>query len=182
MTYPSLSLTESQVFTALRTFLLSVLPTGVEVIRAQINRVPEPSVENFVTMTPLMNERLATNITTYIDDFDAGGVTEANIKMETKTSIQLDVHGPNGANNSAIIKALFRSEYAVDNFETSGFDVIPLYASEPKQIPFLNGEQQIEERWTFDVVMQTNPVISISQDFMDTASVDVINVDATYPS
>src|SRR6185437_12579299 len=69
-----LSLTEDQAFTALRAFLLSILPAGVEVVQAQDNRVPEPSGADFVLMTPLRQERLSYNETTYQDNVFTGSI------------------------------------------------------------------------------------------------------------
>lgn len=53
---------ESNILTALRAFLLAVLPSGIEVLRAQENLIPEPSGPDFVLMTSLFNTRLATNV------------------------------------------------------------------------------------------------------------------------
>jgi hypothetical protein len=58
---------DSQIFTALRTFLLGVLPAGVDVLQAQANRVPEPAGADFVLMTPLRRERLETNVDSSAD-------------------------------------------------------------------------------------------------------------------
>lgn len=63
-----LTLTETQAFTALASFLVEVLPAGTDVIRGQINRVPEPAVPNFVVMSQLRAPRLSTNIAEYDDD------------------------------------------------------------------------------------------------------------------
>jgi hypothetical protein len=248
MTAPVLSLTESQTLTALRSFLLAVLPAGVEVVRGLDNRVPEPAGANFVVMTPIMRERLETNVDRY-DGLDietltfaaltnipslgdqvsnsgatASGIvsaisglnvvvlpatgsyfavgdtvtdTTAALPIGTvtavsyggkaslqpmKVTVQLDIHGPASADNAQIISTLFRDEYGVTQFSTSGFDVVPLYADDPKQLPYLNGEQQIEERWSIDAVMQTNPVVTTPMQFMDAISVNVISVEAVYPA
>jgi len=248
MTAPALNLTEAQTLTALRSFLLAVLPTGTEVARGLDNRVPEPSGSNFITMTPIMRERLETNVDSY-DGLDiqtltftvltntpalgdrltnagvvASGIVSAvsglNVVVlpttgayfavgdsvadttsalpvgtvssvayggkaslqPTKVTVQLDVHGPTSADNAQIISTLFRDEYAVTQFATSGFDVVPLYADDPKQLPYLNGEQQIEERWSIDAVMQTNPVVTTPMQFMNAIAVTTINVDAAYPA
>jgi hypothetical protein len=53
--------TEDDVFTALRAFLVSVLPDGpVEVVQGQDNRVPEPRAASYVTMMPLRIPQLST--------------------------------------------------------------------------------------------------------------------------
>lgn len=71
----TLSLTESQTLTALRSFLLSILPGGLEVIKAQNNRVAMPTGPNFVTMTPLSRERLATNVDSTQDCAFTGSIS-----------------------------------------------------------------------------------------------------------
>lgn len=91
----------------------------------------------------------------------------------TKVTMQLDVHGPNSADNAQVITTLFRDAYAIEQFKTSGFDVSPLYASDPKQVPFINGEQQYEERWTIDAIMQANPVMQVPQQFASSAVVNI---------
>lgn len=221
----ALSITESQTLTALRSFLIAVLPSGTEVVKAQDNRVPEPQGANFVTMTPLFRERIETNVDTYADTAFTGSIAGTTLTVTamslgtiavgaqllgnnlaantvvmalgtgsggigtytvspsqtvasqvmaagvqtllqpTKVTVQLDVHGPVSADNAQIITTLFRDQYAVDQFATSGYDVTPLYHSEPRQVPFLNGEQQIEERWVVDAVMQANPALTVPQQF-----------------
>jgi len=235
-----LSLTEAQIFKALGLFLTAVLPTGTPVFKAMTNRVPEPHETNFVSMTPILRERLETNVDSYDDVLDVqvltfaalttipvvgdtvvnGGatasgvvtaVTATDVTVNTlaqqyfaigdvvsntthagvvgtmtglaygsatsmqpiKMTIQLDVHGPLGGDNAQIISTLLRDTYGVDQFATSGFDVTPLYASDPKQLPFLNGEEQIETRWVVDAVLQCNPVVTIPQQYGQTATVAV---------
>lgn len=111
-----------------------------------------------------------------------------NSLQPVKFTAQLDVHGEFSADNVHIISTLFRDEYGVELFKASGFDVTPLYASEARQLPFKNGEQQIETRWTMDVVMQCNPIVTVPQYFADQlnfgvlgVSSGVISVDASYP-
>lgn len=98
----------------------------------------------------------------------------------TKWTVQLDVHGPNSGNNTKVIEALFRSEYATAQFALSGFDVVPLYCSDPRQAPFINAEQQYEYRWTLDAVMQINSVIGTPQQFATEVEVTVIEAGVNY--
>lgn len=183
MTAPAISITDVQTLTVLRSFLLTVVPDGTEVVRGQDNMVAPPVGSTYLVTTPILHERLATNITSYhdgaLDVQPAAG--ERFDLMESKVTVQVDVHGPISHDIATTIAALFRSTVAIDQFATSGFDVTPLYASEPKQVPFLNDSQQIETRWTVDLVMQCNPIITTGQDFADTLTVGLINVDATYP-
>ncbi len=93
--------------------------------------------------------------------------TRALLVPEAVT-IQADIHGPTGADNCARIIALFRDQFCTDALAASGYDVAPLYLSEPRQLPFENGEQQTEERWTIDLALQVNSITTIPQQFADT--------------
>lgn len=88
-------------------------------------------------------------------------------EIDTQLGVQLDFHGPNATNNVFAVDALFFSEYATNAFAGSGFDVHPLYAEPPRQSPFINAEQQYEYRWTMDVQLQVNPVVTTPQQFAD---------------
>lgn len=86
---PTLSLTEVQALTSLRSFLLGILPSGTEVIRGQDNRVPEPAVANFVVMTPLMQPRLGTNEVSYFDDVVTGEIAGTVLTVTDIARLQL---------------------------------------------------------------------------------------------
>lgn len=235
--------TDSQVRQALRSFLLGILPAGVEIVLGQDNRVPEPPAADFVVMTRIRSDRLATNIDSYADvAFEAsisgtvltvtsmmfgeilvgatlfgtnvaagttiasygsgsGGAGTYNLSggaqavgseimatgalaalQETEVLYQLDVHGPNSSDNAEIIATLLRDEYAVDQFDRLISGVEPLHADDPKQIPFVNDQQQFEYRWVVEARIQANQaVINIPQQFASAFAVALLEVDAAYP-
>jgi hypothetical protein len=70
-----IDLTDTAILTAVRSMLLLVLPPGVEVLRAQVNRVAEPNGADFIMMTPLRRERLSTNIDQDQDIIITAGIT-----------------------------------------------------------------------------------------------------------
>lgn len=242
MALPTISLTESQVFTALRSFLLTATLPATDVIKAQTNRVPEPINPDFILMTPLRQERLETNETTFQDNIFTGSIavttltvtsiqravgplapglvlrdTTTNLAtntvivaqltgptggvgtytivpaqtvnsetmyaglradvVATKLTVQLDVHGPNSDNNTRIIDTLFRSEFGTDSFVDSGFEVVPLYCDEAKQMSFVNDQQQYEDRWSMDACLQISPIIGTNQQFADQLEVTLVEVD-----
>lgn len=256
-----LSLTQSQALTDLRSLLLNFLDPAVEVVLAQDNRVPEPTAANFVLMTPVRRDRIATNIDTYQDCAFVGvingtvmtvsgmilgkiligatvfgqyvsantkilaqtggtpggagsytiapsqvtpsgaigqyvigqspmGITVdgvimasggASLMQQTKFIVQLDVHGPASADNGQIISTIFRDPAAYDFLQTLGHDVSPLYADDPRQMPYLNEQQQIEWRWVIEAALQINPLVLIPQQYADTVTIILINVDEHYP-
>lgn len=239
----AVSVTETQILTAVRSYLLSILPTTVEVIRAQVNRVSPPQ-SSFVEMTPFLRKRLATNEDSNADIAFVGsiagtvltvtqvlagtisigqsltgtGITSATTiialgtgtgglgtytvqpsqtvastiiqagsidsLMRTMGSIQLDVYGPDSADNSQIISTLWRSASAVAYFANptnAAFEIAPLYASDARQMPFITGSQQYQERWTLDLNLQVNPVVATPIQFASAVTVGLINVDAAFP-
>jgi hypothetical protein len=99
-------------------------------------------------------------------------------------TIQLDFHSADtslAGDLAQTVSTLFRSEYAVDQFATSGFDITPLYADDPRMVPFINENQQWEWRWVLEARTQCNDVVSLPQEFADSLDVGIISVDATYP-
>lgn len=108
----------------------------------------------------------------------AGGVS--SIEHHTEITYQLDVHGPASTNNVQTIATLFRDEFATHWFEDS--PVMPLHADDPRQAPFLNAEQQYENRWVLEAVMQANQTVFVPQQFAEALHVGLINVDSTYPA
>ena len=182
MTAPTLSLTESQTLQALGQVLTQLLPDGLEIVTAQDNRVPEPAGPDFVMMSlPIVSERLSTNVVTYNDETTQ---PEPGLRMDlmpSKVTVQVDVHGPAASNNARVIQTLIRSSYGVDLFKATGFDVTPLYTSEPRQLPFTNESQQVEKRVSIDIFLQCNPVVTTGQDFALSLDVGLVNVDVTYP-
>jgi hypothetical protein len=238
-----LSVTESQLFTDLRAFLLDILPAGVEVIQGQDNRVPEPEAPDFVVMTPTWRGPLATIIDNTADCTFTGEITDLALtasavtgtinpgtlafgpnlpllgativaqvsgapggagvyamapgtpdassgacaagvlqaKQETQVTAQLDVHGPNSADNRQIITTLFWNEWACEFFKALGHGVQPLYADDKGQMPFVNDQQQVENRWVILAELQVNPVVTVAQQFAQKLTVGLIEVDTTYP-
>jgi len=175
----TVSVTEDQVFVTLRAFLLSVLASGVEVVQGQGNRVPEPVGADFVVMTPIGRQRLATTTTLYTDGFP-GTQSRADL-ASMQLTVQVDIHGPAASDNAHIVGTLWRTDVAAQFFRDAAIGAAPLFNTDPRQQPFVNGEQQVETRWTMDLAIQVDSVVTTGQDFAASLSVQVVNVDAAYP-
>lgn len=241
--------TQSNAMAQMRSFLLAVLPAGVEVLQAQPNRVPEPQGANFVLMTPRALGRLRTNVDRYQDarfvgsiagstmtitavDPDLAGrlavgsvVFGAGLAAGTKVTglgtgtggvgtyavapvqtiasrplsagvmtveqgqqvtVQMDFHADPAADVSGdmatTVATLFRDGFAVRQFagQVPNYGVVPLCAGDPAQRPFFNDQQQAETRWVVEAMLQSNVVVSVPQEFADSADLDVVSVEATY--
>ena len=75
--------TKSDAMAAIRSFLLDILPPGVEVVNGLDNRVSEPTSLDFCTLTPISSVRLETNSTDFIDVFFQGSVSGTALTVST---------------------------------------------------------------------------------------------------
>jgi len=80
-------ITLDTIYTALYDFMVQVLPDGIEIVRGAQNRVAEPGDDNFVVMTLIYQDRLATNRET-----DQDCVFTASITSDTMVVTEVD-HG-----------------------------------------------------------------------------------------
>lgn len=172
----TLGLTESAMLTDLRSFLLLITNGAIEVVLGQVNRVAEPEGPDYIVFWPTARLALATPTVTY-STTDPAPLVQAST-LSTQLEVQVDVHGPNSADTAQVVATLWRNEFACAQLAV----VQPLYAQDPRQMPFINGEKQYEDRWVVVLAMQANPTVSTAQQFADTLTVGLIEVDATYPS
>lgn len=86
-----ISLTDKQIFTAVRTFLLSLVPNGVDVIKGQDNRVPEPHALDFILIQPHFQQRLATNLVLTYDDILVGSIAGTTLTVASIPQKQVDL-------------------------------------------------------------------------------------------
>lgn len=174
----TLSLTSVQVLTALQAFLMTVTGLPMEqIIDAQDNRVPMPK-GTFISMTSLLESELSVPSST----FTKTGTTEA-VNSRLMWICQLDCYDDDSAQDLATaIKAVIRTPYCVDQFKLSGFDMAPLYATDPRNTNMLNGENQFNDRWTFEFHAQINPVIQTPMQSANKLEIGLVEVETTFPS
>lgn len=72
-----ITITETQVFEVLRSFLLPLVSSNTEVIKGQDNRVPEPYGSNFITMIPVLRTSRFRTIDEYFDCLFDGSITSS---------------------------------------------------------------------------------------------------------
>lgn len=165
----------SEVYASVRALLLIIVPPGTEVIQGLGNRVPEPAAP-FVAMTLVTQHRLTTNILSYVDP--GSGIGMKAIEYQVQLMMQLDFYGPLSAEWSAAASALFR-----DEFGCSALAPVcqPLHADDAQMIALVNGEEEYEQRWMVGGFLQWNPILTTPQEFADTLTVDLVNVDVEFP-
>lgn len=110
--------------------------------------------------------------------FQAGA---GSYEQGTQITVQLEVHGPNSADNAQIISTMMRDDYAFDFFGGQSSAISPLYADDPKQMPFNNDQQQVENRWVIECELQANITVMAPQQFFDQVVIGLKNVDVEFP-
>lgn len=165
------SVTETQLFTQLRAYLLTIV--DCEVVRGQVNRVAMPKGD-VIYMSPGSMAQLATDVNSFTD-------TTQSIEQSTQWVAQIDCYGSMANDRAKVITMLLRNGHAFDFFKASGVDMSPLYADDAQQMPLVTGEEQYLERWMFNAVFQYNPVITLNQQSANQLEVGLINVDVSYP-
>jgi hypothetical protein len=179
----TISKTESQAFTALRSWIKDVLPAAVEVVRGDNNRVPSPK-NDFVVLSHINKRMIEWPTETYTDDFvETLTITGTEVITNTQPidfSIQVDCYGANSGDYSTMLAILWSTSQACSFLDPLGIQ--PLYMDDPKHVPFIDGEKQYEERWVTTAHLQYNPAVSTAMQFTSTAEVEIVNVDRTYPA
>jgi len=101
--------------------------------------------------------------------------------------IQLDVHGPLSGDNSFTIATIFRDDRGVQLFDAACAAInipvllAPLYVEDPRQLPFINDQQQYETRYVVVFHIQVNQSLQLPQQFMAEVEVTLYEIDGSYP-
>lgn len=166
------SITDDDVYTALRLFILAILPDlGPEnVLLGPMNRVPMPPGPNFVIMSPTDRGALATTVRQYLPDDG-----ERHTTRSTRVGCFVNFYGDDATDNGQIFNQLFRDMYGCDFMRP--YFVQPLWCDDGRQAPLIDSEKQYAQRWVIRTVMQINPTVSTSQQFADTVAVTLVEAD-----
>jgi hypothetical protein len=178
---PGLSVTPSQdqVYQAMEAFLAGVLPSNVPVIRGLPNRAAmPPTPPGFVAMQALFENRLRMAIDTFVTTGTAPPTTYS-IEQGLELMMQVDCYGKHSGTWASIISTTFQDTYGCNAL---GPNCQPLYCNEARMIPLTNEELAYEERYSLDMRLQFNPVVTPPQQYTDALDLELVNVDVTYPS
>lgn len=98
--------------------------------------------------------------------------------------MQLDLYGAASGDWAVMLETLLRDEtgcIALAGSDPTNPICQPLYTSDAVEAPLEDTEDQYEQRWTIEGVLQYNPVTSVPMQFADTLTVTLTNVDEAYP-
>lgn len=166
-----IDITQDAIMTALRAFLLHVLPDGVHVVAGQQNHVPLPQ-GRVVVVTPLLQSALDVPVTRYDRD-----VSDIGKRQSLDWRVQLDIYGEDAADMAAMLVTVFRANVSFDWLEEQKYVIRPLYAEDPRNMAFINDAMNYEARWMLEVHLQANPTTTLPQEFAKSLHVGLTEVD-----
>lgn len=119
----------------------------------------------------------------------ASGILSSGYKamqQNARVVVQVDHHSADGssADRAQILSTTLRDDFGVQFFAALPAPlnlIAPLYADNPRYVPFINENDQYEWRWINEVNLQVNQTVIVPQQFADIGAVKVVSVDATYP-
>lgn len=164
----TINLTDSDIFTALRARFADLLGVNIEIVQCQYNDVPLPRGD-FVVINSLSKSQMSFPVTEY-----DGELEEKAITQPIECGFQVDFLGTKASEWAVIAQGIFSSQFANEGMPDS---VRILFATEFRQIAFINEASQYEQRFTGEVVVQYNPTIAMPQEFITAASFEAVPVD-----
>lgn len=170
---------QQDVFEVLTPFVQSVTGLGSGlVVQGLANRVPMPeATPGFVVLTSVGLRRLRWDIATWDLNPSDPPPTELSLEQGTAMHVQVDFYGPSSQDWAVAFQTLWNNEVAVDALAPT---CAPLYCIEARMMPLEDSEQQYEQRWTCEAVLQYNPVTTTDQQFADSLTVTDVNVDQAF--
>lgn len=174
--------TESQVFTALRNFLLLMFPDLTDVVQGLDNWVPaplehktvisEPEVEgdppvvtyyaDSACMTAINAPRLGMGVVTYSPDSEAPETGTADHAQPSSLIIQVDFFGDGSRDKAQALQAVWAKSWCCRQFPIG---IKPLACKSPVPLDFHSEGKEVIRRCEIDLEIQYIPTVSVPQDF-----------------
>lgn len=147
-------MTTDDVIIALIAFVQPFVPSGLPIIRGQINRTSMPQGE-FVKIIEIHRNNLDTP--TQLQDLV---LQQTSISNSKQLDVQIDFYGMNSGDWSATVESVWRAPYGPDQFPAG---IAPLYCSDARQMPLVTGEEQYLNRWVLTGSLEYNPNVIVPQ-------------------
>jgi hypothetical protein len=168
--------TDSDMYTVLGNAIMLWLGLDAAHVVQEFNNEVAMPVGPFVGMRFITRKRLDTDLTTW--DTTNPAPSQQSIEQSVQVTCQIDCYAPNSGDWASILTTLFRSSIGVRALVPT---CAPLYCDDGRRAPLEDSEEQYEDRWIVMLYLQYNPTLSTPQDFADTLTIDLINVDVRFP-
>lgn len=167
----TLIVTEDAVFASVWDLIAGLFdtPTQAYIFKGFQNITATPGDgSSYIVISPGVKVRTSQGSRTY--DTTAGTLT---VKRNTTYYYQVDAFGPLAPDYADIVTVTWNSMYAATATVDAGAPFQVLYADEPVQLNFTNGELQYEQRFSSKLYLQVNQAVTLPQQFADEATLVV---------
>jgi hypothetical protein len=111
---------------------------------------------------------------------------QITLQQNARAVVQLDFHTADttAADLAQTVSTTLRDEFGVDFFSALPMpqnSIAPLYADDPRYVPFVNDQGQYEWRVTLDAHFQVNQIVSVPIEYADAFKVIPVSVYAEFP-
>jgi hypothetical protein len=153
--------TEEQVFTAIRSFLLTMFPDLTEVVQGLDNWVPMPAEES-ACMTTINTQRLGMGSINYLRDGDAPETGTTDHAQPSNLIVQVDFFGDGSRDKAVAVQAVWAKPWCFDQFPDG---IKPISCKPPVPLSFNSEGKVVVRRCEIDLEIQYIPKVSVPQEF-----------------
>jgi hypothetical protein len=97
--------------------------------------------------------------------------------VATQLTAQVDWYGPNAWANAQAVETTFRSSLGTQVIEGLNSQLTALYCDSARQVGYVDGEQQWEDRWMSELTLQLNPTVLTLQEAATSVVITLAPVD-----
>lgn len=153
-----------QMYIEVRSLFLEMFTCPI--VQGYQNGSPLPKdaiVITFITETDL--DQLAYSYETNKDNISQ----TVTVQTAVKAMMQVDCYGDSGQARARKIATLFKNPFACERLESCQ----PLDYRPPKNLQFINEQQEYEPRWMVEIDMQYSPHYTYQQESTRTIQIDI---------
>ena len=128
-----------------------------------------PVVQGLQNNSPLPHNAIVMTLMPYTQDLDQSQyhhdseAQESMIQGSKLQMMQLDFYGDNAFNDVTKVATLWRSMHTTEALK----GVQPLYANNPRNLEYVNEQDQYEKRFLLEIALQYNPYYTYAEQSAD---------------
>ena len=100
-----------------------------------------------------------------------------NLMQPIELTVQTDFYGDAAGDNAQTFTTLFRDEYGATFFSGLSETISPLYTDDPRQVAFVSEQQQYQDRWIVNAMLEANITVTVPSQFADQIKINQVPVD-----
>lgn len=134
-----------------------------------------PIVQGLQNNSPLPKNAIVMTLMPYSQDLDQsrydwdGESSEGQVQVSRLQIMQLDFYGDDAYNKVMKASMLWRSMYTT----TALKNIQPLYANNPRNLEYVNEQDQYEKRFLLEIALQYNPYYTYAEQSTDQVEVNI---------